>query len=420
MNRKVVLIITFLLIIVACKPTIDNSSTTVKIIPFGEKPGLLRQPYLQMASPTGITITWKTTAITKNCYVEFQEKNQFAKTVVKGNIVNHEGNILNEVALINLKPSTTYYYNIYSNGHLLASGLEYYFTSAPNNNKTAFSFYALGDIGAEEKSSFASEPASRIKELEKKPDFGLGLGDIVYPKGESKNYDNHLFKPFQEVFKNTPFYPVTGNHDWLSDPEKNFEKEWHLPGNEHYYSYTYSNTLFIGLDSSNGNFYKVEEQISWLKNTLEVNKNKYDWIIVYLHHNGKSCTYKEDYEHVKALYKIFANNGVDLVLNGHAHTYERLKPFDFEGNVDASIKNQNQYTNLKNRFISITIGAGGKIEKKWKVNINDPKNCPDGTIVAHSEHVPSFGLISINGRKLNFEGINSLTGKKFDDFSITK
>ena len=222
------------------------------------------------------------------------------------------------------------------------------------------------------------------------------------------------------MFKNTPFYLVPGNHDWFSDPENNFEKEWCLPNNEHYYSFTYSNALFIGLDSSNGGFFKREEQIKWLKQTLIANKGKQDWIILYLHHNGKTFTYKKYYQHVKSLYKIFADNNVDLVLNGHAHIYERLKPYDGEGNIDVAISNQAQYTNLKNRFISITIGAGGKINEKWKVDLNDPRNCKDGFIVAYAEHVPSFGLVSVNGKELNFEAINSLSGKMFDRFSISK
>ena len=135
-----------------------------------------------------------------------------------------------------MTPETRYKYSIYSNGHVLATGNDYHFTTAPDNKNTAFTFYALGDIGAPVKRSFVKEPATRITELKKKPDFGLGLGDIVYPKDDSENYDNHLFKSFQEVFKNSPFYPVAGNHDWLSNLEDNFEKEWVLPNNEHYYS----------------------------------------------------------------------------------------------------------------------------------------------------------------------------------------
>lgn len=408
---------------ISCKVTNNIQSISqkeIKIESFGEQPTLLREPYLQMVKSNTTTIIWKTNAITKKCCVVIQQNDHSTRTLVEGKLMTHEGNKFNEVVIKNLTPNTKYNYSIYSNGHLLVSGKDYYFNTSSNNKANGFRFFALGDIGAKEPHSFANEPAKRITELKVKPDFGLGLGDIVYPKGESKNYDNHLFKPFQEVFKNTPFYPVAGNHDWLSDPENNFTKEWSLPNNEHYYSFTHSNTLFIGLDSSDGNFYNEKKQVAWLKETLIENSGKYNWIIVYLHHNGKSCTYKKDYEHVMALYEIFANNQVDIVLNGHAHTYERLKPYDKYGSINKSITNQSKYKNLQNRFISITIGAGGKINKKWEVNPNNSENCKDGSIVAYSKHVPSFGLFSINGKKLNFEAINSFTGEKFDYFSITK
>lgn len=412
-----------LLLFSSCKTTSIRKNKRIKvekIEAFGVKPELAREPYMQMVREDSAIITWKTDGISSNCHVEFVEKVSSETFVEKGYVTPHEGFMFNEVYISNLNPKTTYSYSIYSNGHLLASGDDYHFTTAPDNKKEAFTFYALGDIGAKEKGSFAKEPATQITELAKKPDFGLGLGDIVYPKGESKNYDNHLFKPFQEVFKNTPFYPVAGNHDWLSDPEKNFTKEWALPNNEHYYNFTYSNALFIGLDSSDGDFYNVEEQTAWLKQTLRDNEGRYDWTVVFLHHNGKSCTYKKDYEHVKSLYEIFAANNVDIVLNGHAHTYERLKPYDGDGNVDMARANETNYNNLENRFISITIGAGGKLNRKWKADPNDKDNCDDGTIVAHYEHVPSFGLFSIDGKTLSFNGINSKNGKIFDEFSIKK
>ncbi|WP_171032379.1 purple acid phosphatase family protein [Polaribacter aestuariivivens] len=399
---------------------VKNNSTTITEV-IGVKPELVREPYLQKVREESAIITWKTNGIVTNCYVSYSENGTEDKTIVKGYLTAHEGFMFNEVSILGLKPNTTYNYSIYSNGHVLATGKDYYFKTAPSNKNQAFSFYALGDIGAKEKSSFAKEPANRITELAIKPDFGLGLGDIVYPKGESKNYDNHLFKPFKEVFKNIPFYPVAGNHDWLSiNHDENFKKEWNLPNKEYYYSFTYANTLFIGLDSRDGNFYDYEHQTIWLEKTLKENKDTYDWIVVYLHHNGKSCTYKNDYEHVKGLYDVFAKNSVDLVLNGHAHTYERLKPYDAFGNVDASETNQTNYKNLENRFISVTIGAGGKINKKWKPDANNSENCDDGTIVAHSEHVPSFGLITIEKKTLTFKGINSYTGETFDEFVINK
>ena len=414
--KKTILLLFVITSLLSCK----SISEIKKIDAFGKIPTLIRQPYLQLVRQNSATITWKTDSITSQCHVVFYPTDKKSKKrFITGNLVTHEGNVFNEVQLNNLVPNKKYNYEIYSNGHLLASGPEYHLTTSPKKEQ-AFSFYALGDIGAPPSWSFAKEPAKRIEELKQKPDFGLGLGDIVYPKGESSNYDNHLFKLFENVFKNIPFYPVAGNHDWLSDPEKNFDKEWALPNNQHYYSFSYSNTLFIGLDSSDGGFYEKENQLDWLKKTLADNKDTFDWIVVFLHHNGKTCSYKPNYKHVIEFYEVFANNNVDLVLNGHAHTYERLKPYDDKGEINKVSTNHNEYKNLKNKFISITLGAGGKLNKNWKADPNNVANCEDGTIVTHFEHVPSFGLISIDAKKLTFKGINSFTGEKFDEFTISK
>ena len=61
-----------------------------------------------------------------------------------------------------------------------------------------------------------------------------------------------------------------------------------------------------------------------------------------------------------------------------------------------------------------------KINKKWHPDIKNIKNCTDGNIVAHSEHVGSFSVIEIIGKKLIFKGVNSFTGEEFDTFEITK
>ena len=97
-----------------------------------------------------------------------------------------------------------------------------------------------------------------------------------------------------------------------------------------------------------------------------------------------------------------------------------MKPYNENGDIDPEIKNQSSYKKLDKSFISITVGAGGKLNKKWSPDPNDIKNCEDGSIVAHFEHVPSFSLISIDGKILKFEGINSISGKSFDSFIITK
>lgn len=403
---------------------------------------LIRQPYLQNVFKDSVSILWKT-SVADNCYIKYGisyplTSKQTGKIILHkiGNsktaniieVVEDNGDIkhyytypdsintyMNEVTINGLKRGQKYYYEVYTNDEKLVSGKEYYFITEKENN-SAFSFYAMGDIGeSSKKSGFQDVTARQISYLKNKPNFGIGLGDIVYKDGESEWYDEYFFNPMLPVLKNIPFYPALGNHDWNKDPGENFTKEWKLPNNEHYYSFNYSNAHFIALDSWNGDLYEKEKQVAWLENNLKNAQNKYDWILVYLHHNGKTCTYKKEYKQVSELYSLFAKYNVDLVLNGHAHTYERLHPFDGNGNVIESYRaNTKIYPEIKNGFIAITTGAGGKLKKRWR-----PIKC-DENIVAKAEHRGHFCVIEIEGKKLKLRAYASINGDMFDEFSIDK
>ena len=118
---------------------------------------------------------------------------------------------------------------------------------------------------------------------------------IVYSRGRSSDYDRRLMRPWKDLLCSIPVWPALGNHDWKSPPEDNWEQEWYLPNNEHYYSFDYANAHFIALDTRDGDLYDRGNQVRWLEQDLVENADA-DWIFVYYHHPGITCTYKRSFQ----------------------------------------------------------------------------------------------------------------------------
>lgn len=379
-----------------------------------------RAAYVQAVWGDSATIRWVSSRITQRSYVKYGTSPDSLTQHAEAKILKHLNGRMNEAVLHDLAPQQKYYYAYYTNDSLFhEENLEnQYFISNTAHPNAAFSFFAMGDIGEPfEKGGFPEFTAERIVFEEPDINFGLGLGDIVYPHGGSEDADKNLFAPMKSLLERAPMYCILGNHDWETDPEQNFKKEWVLPQNRNYYHFTYGNTLFIGLDSKFGFFHEFQQQKDWLEATLKQFQGKYDWTVVMVHHNGYSCTYKATYLRVVELYPILAAYDVDLLLNGHAHTYERLHPFNEKGEpIKSYMPNIKQYPHIKNGFIPITLGAGGKLERTY---VPRPENC-GRPIVAHARHRGHYGIFRIEGKNLHFSAHESLTGRKFDEFVMRK
>lgn len=397
----------------------------IRCTPAQKIPDLIRTPYLQGAVADSISIIWRTkTGV--DCAVQYKLKDEESWLSKTGQVaVKGDSVIENLVTLKGLKRGKYYDYRVLTDGQEYAVDSDLSFRAPIEDSDSVFTFYAVGDIGeAVEDGGKPDKLAKSISDRQTKYDLGLLLGDIIYPIGENAGYDEHLFPYFKDVFSNVTSWPIPGNHDWGSSIEDNYAQQWKLPGNEHYYSFDYGNVHYIGLDSKNGEFYQYEIQKTWLENDLKTAQGKYDWIIVFLHHNGKSCTYKDDYEAVVTLYPLFNEYGVDLVLNGHAHTYERLRPLDGQGQVVDSNSSQSntEYINPTG-FISITAGSGGKLRGVGSdptAFTPDPDNCKYSNLVAAYAHTWAFLEIKVNGKNLKAQAINTLDGELVDEFEISK
>lgn len=190
-------------------------------------------------------------------------------------------------------------------------------------------FCVVGDMGSGDDRQAAV--AARL--VAQRPDLVLCVGDIVYPHGADEGYDARFFAPYRALLPEVPFYPVLGNHDMHTANGAPYLAVFHLPtgaGQERFYSFDRGEVHFVGLDS-NADLAPDGAQSRWLEADLAASKLPVK--VAYFHHpaftNGRHGEDEEESRAMRGTFvPILARHGVQLVLAGHDHDYERLAPRD--------------------------------------------------------------------------------------------
>uniref|UniRef100_A0A7S2TA94 Purple acid phosphatase n=1 Tax=Chloropicon roscoffensis TaxID=1461544 RepID=A0A7S2TA94_9CHLO len=180
-------------------------------------------------------------------------------------------------------------------------------------------------------------------------DLTLGLGDLAYGSGREYEYQRNLFDVYQEQNARIPIFTTPGNHDRpTSDMWKQTGPYFDLftnPGDgnsggvasnhKSYYSFDYGKVHFVSVDSDQLGLEDDPALYAWLERDLEAaSKAGYDWIVAY-HHQPPYSKGSHDSDREYECYKLrsnlvptFEKYGVDLVLAGHSHSYERSHLLD--------------------------------------------------------------------------------------------
>ena len=203
-------------------------------------------------------------------------------------------------------------------------------------------------------------------------DVFMMLGDNAYAVGSDFNYQQAVFEVYAELLKQVSVWPTIGNHEMglgatipiagfsqSADPGSYVAVEgaaptrmpyldiFTLPGNgeaggvpsgtEQYYSFDYGNVHFVSLDSQLTA--RDTDQMAAMKDWLidDLSSNDSDWTVVIFHHPPYSKGANHDSDDTEKIggfdmpqqwmretfVPVFDNYGVDLVYNGHSHSYER-------------------------------------------------------------------------------------------------
>jgi hypothetical protein len=150
-------------------------------------------------------------------------------------------------------------------------------------------------------------------------DFVLMMGDNLYGSETAKDFQikfSDVYKPLLD--NNVKFYAALGNHDLPI--QVNYEY-FNMNGKE-YYRFKKGNIAFYALNST----YMDKKQVQWLQGELA--KDTSDWKIAFFHHPPYSSAAKHgsDKQLREVLEPIFIKYGMNVVLTGHDHVYERIKP----------------------------------------------------------------------------------------------
>ena len=234
-------------------------------------------------------------------------------------------------------------------------------TITPFPPGSTIQFAIIGDYGH----NSASEAAVATLVASWKPDFVIATGDSNYNDGEASTIDANIGQYYSDFIGNykgiygngsptNRFWPSLGNHDWRSltcnihgctGPYFDY---FTLPGNERYYELDFGSIHLFALnsDSSEPDGNDVDEpQALWLQSTLAASDACFQ--LVYFHHPPYSSGQHGNHDDMMW---PFAAWGVDAVVSGHDHNYERMMfegiPYYVNGSGGRNLRSFSNINNL--------------------------------------------------------------------------
>ncbi len=327
-------------------------------------PVVSRGPYLQQATPESITIVWRGSAPISDPQVRFGTLPDGAELVCRGGSIRSrtsesseaplsaapEGTVQYEATLSGLAPDTLYSYAIYDGDARLElpDDLTLTFRTSPKpGTAKPTRIWVVGDSGTGAlHQALVHEAMIRHTASTGKPiDLYLHVGDMAYSKGTDEQFQKNFFLPYETTLSHLVCWAAMGNHEGSNSDGKRgvgpFFDAYVCPvrgeagglasGSESFYSFDHGDIHFIALNSHDLDRSPEGAMARWLEADLKQTEalGQTRWLIAFWHHppyskgTHNSDTEKPLVEMREHIMPILERHGVDLVLAGHSHIYER-------------------------------------------------------------------------------------------------
>ena len=327
----------------------------------------------------------------------------------KTEVLKHEGGnaVYHTVSFKGLEPETLYAYRVVSENHWSEW---FHFKTAPSKPEE-FTFIYFGDAQNDLKSRWSRIIRQAYGSMSEAA-FMLHAGDLINRTHADAEWGewNHAGGFIHAMI---PSIPTPGNHEYDRDEQGKLEldvhwrKQFNLPLNgpkgfeETVYYTDYGNARIISLNSQEIvlNDSSRTRQYEWLEKVLS--ENKQTWTVITFHHPIYSSSSGRDNREFRETFQpLFEAYGVDLVLQGHDHTYGRGH--------------------------NLSTGVSGKpVQGKgpvYVVSVSGPKMYEltmDKWMERAASETQLYQFITIKGQKLSYRA-HTATGQLYDAFHILK
>jgi hypothetical protein len=429
---RLLILAVLLLLLISVLPIVRSTAATTQA-------AAVRGPYLQKVSPSTVIVRWRTNVATNSRVRIGTRPDSLNRAIdISGSRTDHA------VRISGLRSRTRYFYSIGSSVTTMAQGAGFYFFTAPSSGVAVPTrLWVVGDAGTGTSEALAVRNAFYRLNTGRYLDMMILLGDNAYPNGSDAEYQRGFFNVFGTQLRRTILWSTIGNHDTALStnppPDIPYYRIFEFPrfaeaggmssGTEDYYSFNYGNIHFVCLDSTTSEISPSSAMVNWLRHNLS--NNTKTWTIVFWHHPPYSKGGHDSDREVRmvrmreVVVPVLEQYGVDLVMTGHSHGYERTYLID--GHYGSSrtfrssmIKDRGNgrengsgaYVKAKGGHKGTVYVVAGSAGKVTSGSFDHPAMYYD------TKSLGSF-VVDVNGNRLDAKFLRS-TGVVADYFTIKK